>query len=542
MRQFLRHLTLLCLVMALLPAAVALPAAAQTEVVNDDELVIINRDDRITVRDPYTPPGFIPLSWESPQTGFRQVYTGDFNGDGTAEIVGLRGGEAQVFDPFRQSNEPDVARVFTADPGQVWQRAATGRFFGGARDGLVLVESLNSGNIRARMIVYVFDPASGNWVQNYALNLGATFQGLAAGDVNGDGRDELTGIRSGAGYNQILIFNPSANWATIYEGNYDYPWVAVAVGDVQNAWENKDEIVTTRSGVGTNLDSFLVFRYISSSSLQDVAWQKFYPNFTRIALADVNGNGDDEIYLLRPGVFDGTAIIALTSRNYGNDNNQVIEFNELAGQTRFGNIQAGDVEGDGRDEVIVMASDEYIIYTEPASSTTRQSYVGAYSTSLSFAVGNLDGNGIPQGPRLSVTPTTVSLTLQSGQTGTQAVQITNTGTGTLTWTSTVTQGANWLSIQPTGGTAPTAATLQIDARNLAAGTYTGTVSISGQSGTIDSPQNVTVNLTVTAPPSPRLSVTPTADLTERGERTKRNPTGSDHQYRRRNPQLDRFAG
>ena len=146
MRQFLRHLTLLCLVLALLPAAVALPAAAQTEVVADDELVIINRDDRIVVRDPYTPPGYQPLSWESPQTGFRQVVTGDFNGDGTDEIVGLRGGEAHVFDPFRQSNEADVARVFTAASGQVWQLAATGKFFGGARDGLVLVESLDSGN------------------------------------------------------------------------------------------------------------------------------------------------------------------------------------------------------------------------------------------------------------------------------------------------------------------------------------------------------------------------------------------------------------
>ena len=56
MRQFLRHLILLCLVVALLPAAVALPVTAQTEAVPDDELVLINRDGRIVVSDPYTPP------------------------------------------------------------------------------------------------------------------------------------------------------------------------------------------------------------------------------------------------------------------------------------------------------------------------------------------------------------------------------------------------------------------------------------------------------------------------------------------------------
>ena len=182
------------------------------------------------------------------------------------------------------------------------------------------------------MIVYLFNPASG-WAQNYSQDLGATFQGLAAGDVDGDGADELTGIRSGSGYNQILIFDPSTNWVTMYEGNYDFPWLAVAVGNVQSSGENKQEIVTTRSGVGTNLASYLIFRYLDSTTLQDVASENFFPSFKWIALADVTGNGDDEVYLLRPGVQDGTPIVALTSRNPGGDPTSVIEFNELAGQT-----------------------------------------------------------------------------------------------------------------------------------------------------------------------------------------------------------------
>ena len=80
-------------------------AVTETVTVPDDELVLINRDARIVVKDPYTPPGNQQLYWESPQTGFGQVATGDFNGDGTAEIVGLRGGEAYVFDPYRQPGE-----------------------------------------------------------------------------------------------------------------------------------------------------------------------------------------------------------------------------------------------------------------------------------------------------------------------------------------------------------------------------------------------------------------------------------------------------
>ncbi len=80
------------------------------------------------------------------------MVTGDFNGDGTDEIVGLRGGEAIVFDPYRQPGESDVATSFTAAPaGQTWKLAVTGNFYGNNRDGLVLLQTLNQGSLKARM-------------------------------------------------------------------------------------------------------------------------------------------------------------------------------------------------------------------------------------------------------------------------------------------------------------------------------------------------------------------------------------------------------
>ena len=200
MRQFLLRLTLLCFVMALLPAAVALPAAAQSEVVADEELVIINSDDRIVVRDPYTPPGYAPLTWESPQTGYRQVATGDFNSDGTDEIVGLRGGEAQVFDPYRQPNEPDVARVFTASPGQVWSLVATGKYYLNRGDCIVLQQG--SPGTAGRLYAYCYIPPTG-WSQVYAQDLGAGFLSFASAwrrsrPVNGFSGWTTTAIESWA--------------------------------------------------------------------------------------------------------------------------------------------------------------------------------------------------------------------------------------------------------------------------------------------------------------------------------------------------------
>lgn len=507
MRRVFRYGVLLCLVVTLLPAAAAVPVAAQPEVVADDELVILDRDGRILVRDPYTPPGYVQLSWTSPVNGFGRVATGDFNGDGTDEIVGLRYNQAIVYDPNRQPGEADVARTFEIASNLYFQFVVTGAFWGGTRDGLVLIHSYDQPNQQTRMLVYSFDSASNTWTQNYVQAFGAAFQALAAGDVDGDNRDELAVVRNaGAPFNQILIFDPSQNWATSYEGNYNYPWSTIAIGNIQGDGENKDEIATTRSGVGSNLASFLVFRWINSATLQDVAAENFNPNFTAIALGDVSANGDDEVFLLRPGVSGGVNIVALTSRF----DDGSYQFNELAGQTRFLNLITGDVDADGRDELIVMAADEYLIYTEPVASAAFTPYPGSYSTSLSMAAGNLDGNGIPQGPRLSVSPTTVNRAITAGQSGTQAIQITNTGTGTLNWTASVTQGANWLSVQPTSGTAPATATLTMNASALTAGTYVGRVRISGQAGVVGSPVDVTVNLTVTAPAAPRLSIDPTS--------------------------------
>jgi hypothetical protein len=242
----------------------------------------------------------------------------------------------------------------------------------------------------------------------------------------------------------------------------------------------------------------LVFRWVAgSSNLQDVAGDKFFPEFRWIALADVNGSGDDEIFLLRSGRVNNTDIVALTSRNYGSDS--MVQFNQLSGQDKWRGIRAGDVDGDGKDEVIVMSSNEYLIYAQPDVSTAPTSFPGSYIDNGNFAVGNLDGPGIPQGPSLVVSPLTVTLNLQAGQGGSQVVNITNEGSGTLNWTANVTAGATWLSVSQSAGTAPSSIVLAINSNALTPDSYVGRVVIDGGPGVYNSPQTITVNVTITAP-------------------------------------------
>lgn len=494
MRKLLRTLAILAIVLALVPLAQASPAAAQPETHPDDELVVITSDGRLVVHDRNVPVGFLPVEWESQQTGYSQVATGDFNGDGTDEIVGLRGGEAFVFDPVPMPGEPDTEHRFVATSLQTWRRVVTGDLDGDGADEIILVESSSVTGLAIQMYAFQFSVANG-WTQTYGAGFGAGWVGLATGDMMGNGRDQVIGIRNPGSLRQIIIFNPADNWRTIHERNYNFPWVAVAVGNVQADSGNREEIVTTRSGVATSFQSMLAFRWVPGSvTLQDVGGDWFFPEFRWIALADVNGNGNRVVYLLRSGIASGTSIVALTSRRFSPD--PAFQFNELTGQSQWNGIQAGDIDGDSRDELIVMSPSAYLIYNEPATSNGFTAYTGSFISTGSFAVGNFDGPGRPAGPTLAVSPLSVNINLDPGQGATRTVEITNAGIGTFDWVATVAPGAPWLTVSPTGGTAPSTLLLQIDTTGLPDGRYTGNVEVIAGANVANSPQTISVTINV----------------------------------------------
>lgn len=499
MRLFLRSLLVLTLILAAVPIVQASTPVNAPEAATDDELVILSSDGRIVVRDPYTPPGIRPVAWESPGTGFSDVVAGDFNGDTSAEIVGLRGVEAIVFSPVVLPGSTDIGRTFNATSGQTWKQALTGDFDGDGRDELVLVQTTNQPNLAIQMFAYQWRPTTG-WTQTFTGGYGAPWKAISAGDVDGDGKDEFVAVRNSNFTYQIIILKPSNNWQTLFSQNYTFPWITVEVGNTQADAGNREEIVVTRGDVLGTFPSLYIFRYTGNpTALETLQGANYYPYFDDVALGDVNNSGVDTVYLLRPGVFNGQPVVALTNRYFGPGS--VTQFNELANQTRFKTIHTGDLDADTRAELVVMASDTYYIYNDPGASTTNFSQnPGSYSSTTNFAVANVDGPGIPTGPSLNVSPTTINWNLQAGTSTSQQVQITNAGgAGTLNWTASVTEGGSWLSINPSSGTAPSTMLVSANTSNLVGGTYTGKVRVTGTGSVFNSPVDITVTLTVTAP-------------------------------------------
>ena len=111
-------------------------------------------------------------------------------------------------------------------------------------------------------------------------------------------------------------------------------------------------------------------------------------------------------------------------------------------------------------------------------------------------------------PAIGTSPTSLSFSATQGgaNPATQTVSISNTGGGTLNWIAS--ENAAWLTLSPATGTGSGAVTLTVTTGTLAAGSYSGTVTLSATGA---SPVTVPVTFTVaTAPVPPAIGTSPTS--------------------------------
>ena len=144
---------------------------------------------------------------------------------------------------------------------------------------------------------------------------------------------------------------------------------------------------------------------------------------------------------------------------------------------------------------------------------------GTYTGHISVA--DASATNSPQTVTVSLTvqaPSTIALStaalspscVQGSNPADDGFQVWNSGGVPLNYT--VSDDANWLSVTPTSGTSADASdkqshTVSYTASNLTPGTYTGHISVADASAT-NSPQTITVSLTVQAPPTIALSTRP----------------------------------
>jgi hypothetical protein len=110
-------------------------------------------------------------------------------------------------------------------------------------------------------------------------------------------------------------------------------------------------------------------------------------------------------------------------------------------------------------------------------------------------------------PTLTVSPTNLSFTYQTGGATPAAQPVSLSSSSALAYT--IATSATWLSATPLTGNTPASLSVSVNPSGLGAGTYNGTVTVTA-AGASNSPQKVAVTLTVTSSSSgnPSLNVAP----------------------------------
>ncbi len=492
-----------------IPATVVSAEPSAPAALRHDEVVVLSTSGQIQAVDLYPQPGMVPGNWDSgADTGWQYIAAGDFNGDGDQEIVAIGGSRIKVFDPFVQPGRTAVQFERILDSGRQFRLVTTGDFDGDGKDEIASTATdYPSGNAEA---LRVYDGgADGNtWSQSYVAYYGAPWQALATGDFNLDGADDLAMARNPIGFSPFLGVYSGLTWGAIAEGTYGYPWITLAAGKLSSA-SAPDQLAILRTGVGSNIDSVLMFT-VSTGGFSDVfpgqyGNFRFNPNFTSLALGTLVSGRERQLFVLRDP--QGPYKTSLLMLNPSGVPLRSFELPLDYGYYAWNQVRTGDVNGNGVSEVVILRSDRFRVFTQPQYDDGYIDHVGAYRVQPTgsdwpvMVIANLDGPGIPAGPSLNVAPASLSFDLDYGATSpVRTLAITNSGTpSSFAWQAQVTQGSEWLLIDTAGGTTPGQVKVSVRT-NVTPGNYTGNIRISTVDSSVkNSPVDVPVTFNLANP-------------------------------------------
>jgi hypothetical protein len=473
---------LLCALFAVLHGAVARPAGldAATLAPNiDEEIVYLDPDGVIHVYDPNRPNDVLYVDWRSPEGGWTQLQVGDVTGDGDAEIVALgptaSGGRLVIYDPVARDVDPAGLPQINGVP---WTKLyeveilglprllLTGEF-DASRAGVEILYSyeIEPGVERDRFVV-LRQPAGGTrgqvWEQLRAWEVDGVWIGGAAGNVGADA-DVVALVDNRNGRIDAYRVTPQVE-RLFGRTNGGNRWRDVAFGQFNSG--GAFELGAVRDAE-LPLASAWIFRYENNGFVDDYFLQ-LAPGPQRIFFADIGGNGDDEMVMLREVRPELGPRPRLIIRDRGND---TLGFTEdlLDGDNEYRGGAGGDVDGDGRDEIVIMRNNRIRIYTEPELSSQRVETVVA-TNRTTIVVGNVDALGLARTPVLYSPTTRLSAALvPGGESRAFAVRLFDAATSANLPVTVRTENADWAQVAVSSATLPVTLTVTLRAEGLQGG-------------------------------------------------------------------------
>ncbi len=517
--------TLLILVLAGMFAMLGMDTSSVStaqEVIPDDEIAYIDSNRYIKIDDPYTAAGTDPFTWTSPTLGWTDMAAMDANADGVDEIIAIGGNKVELLTPYTPPGtvKPQFSRTISSGFNYNWVTAGDFIPGDGGRDEILVQRSDSRAECEYSVQIFDGDDAGVNWTMVLDNCYGTDWLRIRGGEVDGLEGDEVIMIRNGPESKRdrrLLIMKqaPDGTWPVLFQQLYSYSWIDMVIGNTHLNNGDIEEIILTRSGVKGVLPSLLVFQY-HANNVSDAPDGTFiyYPYWDAIASGDVNNSGDDEIFLVRDPVdAAGTSMIG---RNWGTDSMRA-EWTSpgLKLGRNLQQVQAGDVDGDEKAEVVIGQPGSYRIYTEPATDLNHSGdKPAAFSSPIVIRLGNFDGGGVVTGPaKLAVDKSSMQfeMTRGEGSPPAQTFMVYNAGGGgSIAYHVTQQISGAWLSVAPFDGETTLSHTVSINSAGLSAGVYDGTITVTALDPEVeDSPQIIQVRLIIEAT-GPALAVAPTS--------------------------------
>jgi hypothetical protein len=539
---------LAALLLSLLPMAALQPAVAlaqendvvkpaQTSVNPNEEIVYIDGQGYVRVLDVEAPNTPKTVQFVSPGGGWRSAALGDFNNDGDKEIVVVGGSGPSssvltVYDPVVAAGQTVPGQEINGVP---WKQLASfalpdrpevvaaGNFDPNVDGDEILVvretvagEAKNDNDWRI-VIFHQTTAKNGNgtqWSEHAAINTGEHWDRINVANLDNTGGDEFVVAESGVA---VRAYQPDQSMRKLFEygSSCRQPYDAT-FGDYFKGG-NKELLMVTdpRCASSSNQDSFRVYSYTNNAFPADPgavgSWQGgilFTPGPRTVFTGDINGSGDDEAILLRKVENDPTAA-RLIVRSNGDD--QVIsEFQNglpLSDDNGYLAGAAGDIDGDGKDEIVIIRNNNIRYY--PDANTSAQAVDYATTTNRrTIAIGDLDAAGSTSGPVFATSVAKLDLQVNYGFVQSGQIVLKNAGTEDSVPFTAVSNFTPF-QVTPTSGLAPgkskAGITLNysVDARNLQIGqTLQATLSIfnAGTPQATNSPLIIPVTIKVVTPP------------------------------------------
>lgn len=451
----------------------------------DDEIVLISRTDGyIVIRDYATGPSMAGLGGKYTQWGgpYYDLAAGDFNGDGTKEIVaiggaaiGSQGPVMHTFDPVQTLSEsalPSVARNVSP---YVWFMVGTGDIDGDSRDEIIAVRTHTSGtNPTISAMIECWELSGNSWVQRWAIESSGGFYDMAIGDLDSDGKADIGFVRLGKKVVVIDGENPSTD---IFDYTFSGPladWNGISIADVNGDKSNDLLLLRPQFSVsGNSPAAVLAIHPTGVNSYTDIYGWGFGAWPESMEVGDTNGDGVAEIAVHRAAYPARYEILnARLATNNGIESERALDSDVW--NTRF---VLADTNGDQLKQPVLMYGLTDGAFLRIFDHRTGVTYdddgtFGPYWDN--FIAANLDGAGVTTGPTLSV-PGQVTL-YRVGSTSIGAnVRINNITSGTFTWT--LTETTDWLTVSATSGNADDTVVFGINDAALPGSTVTTTVRV-----------------------------------------------------------------